>query len=137
MKGFKTVAPPQRYMNISQMHEAYGSRGIVAYSCKIVDSVLEGGIVIAVQNEGNSDSSDLKTYQRQLRKKHLDKNPIFYLRIERDEAHQRLILFYDGGGGEKRVIPKLEVKKSAAEEAVSRIPLDLLAQALSSKFKEE
>jgi hypothetical protein len=134
MKGFKIIPPPQRYMNISQMHDKFGSRGLVAYSCKIVDSVLEGGVVVAVQDENNTDSSGIKAYLRQLRKKHPDKDPIYYLRAEKDEAHDRLLLTYDYGRGERKTVPKLEVKKSKAEQAIAQIPDEFLAQAL--KFEE-
>jgi len=130
MSGYKTVSPPQKYMTISRIYEQFGSRGVVAYSCKIVDSVLEGGVVIAVENE-NAGSVGIKEYYRQLRKKHPDKSPIYYLRVEPGEGHQRLILVYDGGGGEKKITSKLEVKKSRAEEAISQVPTELLAQALS------
>jgi hypothetical protein len=45
-----------------------------------------------------------------------------------------VLLIYDGGGGEKKVTPKLEVKKSQAESAISSIPDDILAQALSGRL---
>jgi len=130
MRGYKIVPPKQRYLNISQMHNLFGSRGIVAYSCRIVDSVLEGGVVIAVQDEGNTDNRGIKEYFHQLRKEHPDKSPIFYLVIERDEEHDRLLLTYDNGGGERKIKPMLEVKKSAAEKAIAQIPPEFLAQAL-------
>jgi len=131
MKGFKIIPPKQKYMTISEIHEAFGSRGVVAYSCRIIDSVLEGGVVIAVQDAADVGISEIKAYQRQLRQKNPDKSPIIYLRVEKDAKMQRLLLTYDGGGGEKKVTPKLEVKKSAAEEAILSVPVSLLAQALS------
>ncbi|MCL1842333.1 MAG: hypothetical protein FWF79_00815 [Defluviitaleaceae bacterium] len=133
MKGYKIIPPKQRYMNISQMYDLFGSRGIIAYSCKIVDSVLEGGVVIAVQDEGNADNRGIKDYLRQLQKSHFAQHPMYYLRIEKDEAHNRLLLTYDNGGGERKITPKLEVKKSAAEQAISQIPAEYLAQALRIK----
>jgi hypothetical protein len=130
MASYKTIKPPQKYMNISQMHDIFGERGLVAYSCKIVDSGLEGGVVIAVQNENTTDTAELKAYQRQLRKKHPDKDPIYYLKIEKDEPNDRLLLTYDHGAGERKIMPKLEVKKSKAQKAIEQVPDEFLAQAL-------
>ena len=137
MKGFKTVPSPQKYMSISRIYDEFGSRGVVAYSCKVVDSVLEGGVVIAVEDEAGADNSGIKDYHRQLRKKHPDKSPIYYLRVEQDEKSKRLLLTYDGGGGEKKVTPKLEVKKSEAQQAIEQVPFELLAQALSTSVKKD
>ncbi|MCL1863728.1 MAG: hypothetical protein FWF78_09195 [Defluviitaleaceae bacterium] len=129
-KSYKTVTAPQKYLTITQMHQNFGSRGLVAYSCKIVEGVLEGGVVIAVMNEGDIDSREIKAYQRELRKKHPDKDPICFLRVEKDEEYDRLLLTYDNGGGERKIKPKLEVKKSDAEKAVAAIPAGVLALAL-------
>jgi len=122
-------------MTVSDMYRAFGSRGVVAYSCKIVDSVLEGGVVIAVQNEGVTDTTEIKTYQRKLRKMHPEKDPIYYIRMEQDEKYKQVVLIYDWGNGERKVAPKLEVKKSEAEQAIEAIPDNILAQAL--KFSSE
>jgi len=137
VKGYKTVSAPQKYLTITQMFQNFGARGLVAYSCKIVDGVLEGGVVIAVLNEENTDSREIKAYQRELRKKHPDKDPIYFLRVEKDEEYDRLLLTYDNGGGEKKIKPKLEVKKSEAEKAVATIPASVLAQALSLRVGDE
>ena len=135
MKGYKTVAAPQKYMTVKQMFQHFGSRGLVAYSCKIVEGVLEGGVVIAVLDTEETDSSELKAYQRELRKKHPDKDPIYFLRVEKDDQYDRLLLTYDNGTGERKIKPKLEVKKSDIEKAVSAIPANLLAEALKSANK--
>ena len=138
MSTFKTIPPKQKYMTIPEMYRNFESRGIIAYSCKIVNSVLEGGVVIAVQDEADADSGEIKKYQRQLRKQHPDKAPIYYLRLEPGEGNQRISLTYDNGSGEKKIMPKLEVVKSEAEQALSSVPTDLLAQALATiKEKSE
>ena len=137
MKGFKTVPPKQRYMTLAEIHEAYGSRGVVAYSCKVVDVVPEGGFVIAVQDTTAADNSGLKEYQRQLIKQYPAKAPIYYLHMESANNGQRYTLYYDNGVGEKKAITKIEVKKSDAEEAIERIPDELLARALITAFKTD
>lgn len=137
MKDYKVIPPKQKYLTIAQMFDTFGSRGLVAYSCKIVDSVLEGGVVVAVQNEVGGDTKGIKEYQLNLRRKYPDKDPIYYLRLEPGKGHQKISLTYDNGGGEKTIRPKLEVKKSEAEEAISQIPDDVLAQALAARFRED
>ena len=136
MKGFKTIPAPQKYMTISRIYDQFGSRGVVAYSCKVINSVLEGGVVVAVEDTG-ADSAGIKEYQRQLKKQHPSKSPMYYLRVEPGEGNQRLILTYDSGGGEKKVVPKLEVKKSEAEQAIEQIPLEFLAEALATSVRAE
>jgi hypothetical protein len=136
MNGYKTIPSKQRYMTLAEIRETYGVRGVVAYSCRIKNGTLEGGFVVAVQDAGIDDSSGIKEYQRLLRKKYPDKAPIFYLRMEDSKNGQHKILIYDNGSGEKKAIPTIEIKKSAAEEAVLSVPSELLAQALKTSINK-
>ena len=131
MKTFKTIPPKQKYMSIPEMYRTFGSCGIIAYSCKVVDSVLEGGVVCAVQNENEKDTTEIKAYMNNMRKKHPDKKPFFYLSIKPGEKNQRYSITYDNGGGEKTLMPKLEVRKSESEEKIESVPVDFIAQALA------
>jgi len=132
---YKKFSPKQPYLTIAQIHEKFGSRAVVAYSCKIVDKVLEGGAIIAVANAPDSDPTELKEYQKKLKKQHPDKHPVLFLRVEKDEKFNRIILTYDYGNGEKKVAPMLEVKKTEAEEKIETVPVEFLAQALSAATK--
>ncbi|MCL2851418.1 MAG: hypothetical protein FWE20_00060 [Defluviitaleaceae bacterium] len=135
MKGFKTIPPKQKYMTFNEIHKEYGSRGVVAYSCKTAGSVPEGGFVIAVQDKAGADNSGIKEYQVQLLRKYPAKAPIYYLRVEAGEGANHFSVVYDNGSGERNCLSKIEIKKSRAEEAISFIPDEILAQAISSSFK--
>jgi len=135
VKGFKTIPPKQRYMTLAEIHETYGSRGVIAYSCKVADSVPEGGFVIAVQDEANTDYKSLKEYHRQIKQKYPSKEPVYFLRVETAESGKYLKFIYDNGIGERTALPKIEVKKSEAEGAINRIPDEILAQALITSLR--
>lgn len=136
-KGFTTIPPKQRYMTLVEIHDVYGSRGVVAYSCKTVDNVPEGGFVIAIQDK-SSNSSRLKEYQQQLKQKYPAKAPIYYLRVDKVESSGCFTFTYDNGTGERKLktAPKIEeAKKTEAEIALERIPDEFLAKALATAIR--
>ena len=57
-------------MALAEIYERFGSRSVVAYSCKVSDSAPEGGFVIAVQNAAANSDARLKEYHRQLKIKY-------------------------------------------------------------------
>ena len=134
MKGFTIIQPKQRYMTVPEIHEAYGSGGVIAYSCKIKDSVLEGGFVIAVQDKADTES--FKKFQLQFKKKYPGKEPVCYLRVEAGE-NGSLKLTYDSGAGEKTALPAMTVKKSEAESALERIPIEHIARAIITNLTRQ
>ena len=79
MRGFKTVAPPQPYMTLSEIHKKFGMQGVVAYGCTLNGEAPEGGYVIAVQ-EG-PDSKGIKAYLRQFKAKFPQKETVQSLLI--------------------------------------------------------
>jgi hypothetical protein len=46
-----------------------------------------------------------------------------------------VLLTYDNGSGEKKALPKIEVKKSKEQKAVEGIPDEFLALALASSLR--
>ena len=110
MLNYKTVPPKQRYITLGEIHKSLGSRGVVAYSCKVADSVPEGGFVIAALNETDSDDAAIKAFQRRLAQTNPDYAPIFYLRVEAQGSIKRsLVLTYNANGygkDETAVIPQ-------------------------------
>jgi spermidine synthase len=136
MDGFATIPPKQKYMSVTDIYEAYGSRGVVAYSCKVADCVPEGGFIIAVSDSQFADNKELKKYQRQLKQKFPGKAPVFYIRAEEAAGGGRLIIIYDDGTGEKKAAPRIEFKKSEAEKSIERVPDEFIAKALSSALKK-
>jgi len=136
MKDFKTVAPKQRYMSIEEIYKAFGDRAVVAYSCELEDGVPAGGYVVAVANESApGQSTGLAEYHRQFALKYTEKAPVYRLRARPDETGERLTLTYDGGAGEKSAAQKIELKISAAEEAISSLPYEIIAEAVRSALK--
>jgi len=108
MKGYQTVPPPQKFMTVKEIFLTYGPRGVVAYSCKVSNSVLVGGCVIAVQTTPGADTTMMKMYMSQLKQRYPDKAPIYYLRVAEERTRGGLILTYDSGVGEKTIAPKLQ-----------------------------
>ena len=49
MNDYTILPPKQVYITLAQINEKFDCRGVVAYKCKVVDSVPQGGYVIAVQ----------------------------------------------------------------------------------------
>lgn len=135
MNGFVTIPPKQKYMTLSEICETYGSCSVVAYSCKVIDSVPNGGFVIAVQDKPGTDNSKLKEYQRQFMQKYPAKAPVYYLRMETTRGGQYLTLIYDNGTGEKKTTLRIEVKRTESETVIERIPDELLAKALVTALK--
>ena len=109
MKGFRTIPPKKHYMTLAQIHETYGSDGVVAYSCKVTNDVPEGGFVIIIQETDTTDSKILIEYLRQVKLKYPDKDPMYYLRMETVEGSQEYELTYDNGTGEKKLTLKIEI----------------------------
>jgi hypothetical protein len=105
--AFTTVPPPQKYLNIFEIFETYGSLGVVAYHCKIGGLVPQGGFVVATQENANSDISILKTYREQFATKFTDKKPVYYFRLERPAGNETSLSFtFDDGKVEKTVLIK-------------------------------
>ena len=136
MPNYKLIPPKQKYLTLSQIYGTVGSRGVVAYSCKIADSVPEGGFVIAVLNSSDGYAGEIKAFQRQLIKRNPDSVPIYYLRVEKpDSSGRSLVLTYNaigGGKDEKAIIPL----KSKTEEAIGHIPGEHLAKAINTVLKD-
>jgi hypothetical protein len=163
MKDFKTVPPPQKYRSLSEIYDTFQTRGVVAYGCKTEDGIPLGGYVVAVQDapapastytSGNMQNAGktgtaggikpaprpqpgIKEYLRQFKEKFKDKEPIFYMRVLKDETIDQILLTYDNGSGEKKALPKIEVKKSKEQKAVEGIPDEFLALALASSLRRE
>ena len=129
MNDYTILPPKQAYMTLAQISEKFGCRGVVAYKCKVVDSVPQGGYVIAVQNKADEDYNGLREYLRQLKKKYPDKSPIYFIRFNNG------VIAYDDGLSVKSAKPAIEFKDSPALEAINSIPDELLAKALSSGLK--
>jgi len=138
MRGFKTVPPPQKFMDLSEIHINYGIMGVVAYGCKMTDGAPEGGYVVAVQ-EGKS-AKDIKEYLRQFKKRFPEKAPACYMRVPIFAQDRAMAYVYDlgDGDGEKKALPKLEAKKpTESERLVSMIPDDIMAKMISTAFKRD
>ena len=135
MKGFQPIPPPQRHMTLSQIHQAHGTRGVVAYSCTMDGTVPTGGYVVAVQ-DGPS-ARNLKEYLRQFKQKFPVKEPVYYLKVAKSPNGPHFALIYDNGTGEKQALPKIETKQSEPERLISLIPDDILAQMIKSAFVDK
>jgi len=136
MRGIKVIPPKQKYMALAEIHETFGRRGVVAYSCEVVGLAPVGGFVIAVADSADGDTSILKEYRRQMAHKHPDREPLFYIQVERADAGH-LVVSYDVGDGEKRAAQSIEVKKPKALEAIERVPSEGLAQALKTILRSD
>jgi len=132
MSGIKTIPPKQKYLTLSEIYKTYGTRGVVAFSCTILDSVPQGGYVIAVQDGSDKDYSMLKEYRRQLQAKYPNKKSVCFLRLEPGTNGAPLLLTYDSGNGDVKTIPKI---KKDVQESVESIPDETLALALSTALK--
>jgi hypothetical protein len=132
---FTAIPPPQKYLTLAEIYNTYGKRAVVAYNCKMAaDAAPRGGYVIAAQNKPGTDYLKLKKYMRQFQKKYPAKQPVYFIRFEDGESEHQLTLIYDNGSKEKRHLPEIEEKKSERQQAVEKIPAELLAQALKSKL---
>jgi hypothetical protein len=134
MHGFDTVPPPQKYMTLAEIGEAYGAKAVVAYNCKVDGEEPLGGYVIAAQSEPGAEHK-LKEFMRQLKSRYPVKQPVFYLRRAGDASGKTYI--YDSGGGEVRFALKPEFTKSPLQEAIEQIPIEVLALALSTSLKSD
>jgi hypothetical protein len=149
MKDYKIIPPPQKYRSLSEIYDAFQTRGVVAYGCKTEEGIPLGGYVTAVQDsaqagpgKGNMENKPhaqpgIKEYLRQLKERFKDKEPIFYMRVLKDETIDQVLLTYDNGGGEKKALPKIEIKKSKEQKSVEGIPDEILAIALASSLRRE
>jgi hypothetical protein len=122
--GYTVIPPKQKYMTVDEIRAAFKSRGVVAYACKVLSGVPLGGFVIAVQEK--PDSRDIKEYMRQFKKKFRDREPVYYIRMEKEA------LVYDGGSGELRTVRPIEVKTEPEKTPLDDIPFELIALALST-----
>ena len=140
-KNYTVIPPKQKYMTLAQIRETYGNRGVVAYSCKVANSVPLGGYVIAVQDKPGKENEDLRAYQRAIKKQHPDKNPIYYFCLEDVQGNPiKDVIIPDepaSVGEAAAPLPNIEIKKSALEEAVANIPEEILAKALSTSMKKD
>ena len=137
MKDFTVIPPKQKYMSLAEIRAAYGSRGVVAYSCKGKDSVPHGGVVIAVQKKPGADSKMLKEYMRQFRKQYPGKRPVYYIRMDETEENAPMSFVYDNGSGEAKGLSKIEVKKHKAQAMMEAIPDEVLAQVLMTSIRKD
>ena len=131
-KNYKVVPPPQRFMELPKIYANFGSRPVIAYNCELVKETPMGGYVIAVQNEGDEDTSGIKEYMRQLKGRFSEKEPICFVCVREDS------LVYDKGAGEVKTLPEIQEKKpSKAQRALEGIPDEILAKALASSVKDK
>ena len=140
-KNYTVIPPKQKYMTLAEIRKAYGNRGVVAYSCKVANSVPLGGYVIAVQDKPGKDNEDLRAYQRAIKKQYPDKNPVYYFCLEDNKGNPTndVIASDDQTSSREAEAPliKIEIKKSALEEAIANIPEEVLAKALSTSMKKD
>jgi len=137
LKDFAVIPPKQKYMTLAEIRATYGSRGVVAYSCKVMDSVPQGGFVIAVQKRTSTDSNMLKEYMRQFKKQYPNKKLVYYFRFEETEADAPLSFVYDNGAGEVKGLSKIEVKKHKGQTMMETMPDELLAQVLMTSLRKD
>jgi len=131
-KNYKVVPPQQKYMELPKIYAAYGSRPVVAYSCKVVNDTPMGGHVIAVQNQPGESTEGIKSYMNQLKARYAAKEPIYYICVREDA------IIYDKGQGEVKTLPEITEKNpSKSQRVVEGIPDEILAMALASSLKEE
>ena len=119
MRGFKTIAPPQKYMDLREIHAAFGKQNVVAYGCKPNGDTPEGGFVVAVQ-VGESDK-DIREYLRQFRAKFPDRAPVCLIRVP------------------VAPIPTADKSPEAAEKErlVNLIPEDVMALMIKTAFEKK
>jgi hypothetical protein len=123
MTGYKVIPPKQKYMTTDEIRETYKSRGVVAYACNVSAGCPLGGYVIAVQEK--PDSREIKEYMRQLKQKFRSKEPVYYIRVEKDT------LVYDGGSGEIKTVKPIEINTAPEKTPLDDIIADL-SQALDA-----
>ena len=136
MKNIVYIQPTQKYMKLEEIKETYGTCWVVAYLCKIKDSTLYGGCVIAVQNQPSADYSELKKFRNKFAKQYPDKNPVYCFRLENLKGSGRLSLIYDNRIEAIRRLPTPKVTKSELEEIIEGIPEKHLALAISTSMKK-
>lgn len=135
MRGFKIVPPPQRFMTLAEIHNRFGTQGVVAYSCRLDDDIPEGGYVVAVQDGANL--YGIKQYLKQFKEKFPQKDPICFMRVPIFHEGKPLAVVYNHGDGEKKGLPKIELRKpSKAERLIDMIPDDVMALMLSTAFHQ-
>jgi hypothetical protein len=136
MRGFKTIPPPQKYMNLTQIYETYGTGGVVAYSCTLDAGVPTGGFVVAVQ--AGESPRDIKAYLHQFKNKFPEKAAVCYIRVPIFEKGKPLGIIYDNGTGDKKALPKLEAPApSQQERLVSMIPDEIIAKMIETAFQRD
>jgi len=135
-RDFKIISSKHRFMTISDIHKNFGSRGVVAFSCKVEGDMFKGGYVAAISDVENGEDKNIKIFLKKFRNRFPEKDPTYYLRLKIAENSKYIEIYYDDGHGERKSIPTIEeVKPSEIEQAVNSIPSDILAQAIMSSFK--
>ena len=130
-KNYKVMPPPQKFLELPQIYAHFGSRPVVAYGCKVVNTTPMGGHVIAVQDQADEPAEGIKAYMMQLKGRFPEKEPIFFLCIREDA------IIYDKGQGNVRTLPEImEKKPTKAERAVLNLADETLAKALASALKD-
>ena len=136
-KNYKLVPPPQRHLSLREIYTLFGGRPVVAYKCALDEGgVPEGGYVIAVQNDAETSTGEIKAYMTQMKDRFANKEPICFLCVQ-EPAPGFFCLIYDNGDGEVKALPKIEEKKSEAEKFVSNLPEEALAKALATALKAD
>lgn len=129
--NYQVVPPKQKFMDLQKIFATFGSRPLVAYSCKVVNETPMGGYVIAVQTAMNESTAGIKEYMRQLKERHSEKEPIYYICIREDG------IIYDNGDGEVKTLPEImEKKPSKVQKKVESVSDEVIAKALASSLKK-
>jgi len=113
---------------MQEIRDTYGSLGVVAYSCKVVDSVPLGGYVIAVQEGVNkTGNNELRSYQKKLRETRPDLRPVFYFCLEEGMHGERSHPCSSTGSIQSK-LPEIRSKyPSCAEKFLNSLPDEVLA----------
>ena len=131
-KSYTIIPPQQKYMTVSGIYEAFGTRPVIAYNCIVEGGIPQGGYVIAVQNELDTPTSEIKHYMSQLKKKYSSKEPIYYMRAKLSETGSLRVSFSDGK--KKDNLPSVNAQLST-EEKTADLPDKDLARAVSTALK--
>jgi hypothetical protein len=124
MTGYNVIPPKQKYMTTDEIRLTFKSRGVVAYGCKVSAGIPQGGYVIAVQEK--PDSREIKEYMRQFKNKFRSKEPVYYIRVEKDAS------FYDSGSGEVKYVKPIEVKTDPEKTPIDDVSYEMIAMAIST-----
>jgi len=128
-KNYKVVYPPQKYLELPKIYAVFGSKPVIAYGCKVKKETPQGGFIVAVQNEENEPSNEIKAYMKQLKERFPEKEPIYYICVREDA------IIYDKGNGEVKTLPEIEEKPSLAQQRIDEMDEELLVMAIITALR--